>query len=188
MTASTFRLRKDGGHKQSGLRQGERRLARTLPFKLRVIDEYRWLQRRKREGHCCAPIREAAERFGVHKSLVSKWAAQEADIRCTVDRAPAASRLATRYSLHLGGKCRFPLAEAETHTAYRRRRAHGLRVTARFLRVCMRRAIRKLDGEAAATSFRGSNRWLHAGLRAAPPHLPAAEDEREAPSRRVAPR
>ena len=76
--------RKDGGLKRSGLRQGDRRLARTLRFKLQVVDEYRWLQRRKAGGRCDAPIREAAARFGVHKSLVSKWAAQEAALRRAV--------------------------------------------------------------------------------------------------------
>ena len=76
--------RKDGGLKRSGLRQGDRRVGRTLRFKLQVVDEYRWLQRRKAEGECDAPVREAAARFGVHKSLVSKWAAQEAALRRAV--------------------------------------------------------------------------------------------------------
>ena len=78
--------RKDGGLKRSGLRQGDRRIGRTLRFKLQVVDEYRWLQRRKAEGECDAPVREAAARFGVHKSLVSKWAAQEAALRRAVER------------------------------------------------------------------------------------------------------
>ena len=67
-----------------GLRQGDRRVGRTLRFKLQVVDEYRWLQRRKAEGECDAPVREAAARFGVHKSLVSKWAAQEVALRRAV--------------------------------------------------------------------------------------------------------
>ena len=54
-----------------GLRQGDRRVGRTLRFKLQVVDEYRWLRRRKAEGRCDAPLREAAARFGVHKSLAS---------------------------------------------------------------------------------------------------------------------
>ena len=57
------------------------RIRHTLRFKLQVVDEYRWLQKQKAQGRCCAPIREVAERFGVHKSLVSKWAADEARIR-----------------------------------------------------------------------------------------------------------
>ena len=78
------RRRKDGGFKRSGLREGDRRVGRTLRFKLQVVDEYRWLQRRKAEGRCDAPVREAATRFGVHKSLVSKWAAMEAALRRVV--------------------------------------------------------------------------------------------------------
>ena len=69
-----------------GLRQGDRRVGRTLRFKLQVVDEYRWLRRRKAEGRCDAPLREAAARFGVHKSLVCKWAAQEAALRRAVER------------------------------------------------------------------------------------------------------
>ena len=33
--------RRGGGHKRSGLRDGDRRVARTLRFKLQVVDEYR---------------------------------------------------------------------------------------------------------------------------------------------------
>ena len=235
--------RKDGGLKRGGLRQGDRRLARTLRFKLQVVDEYRWLRRRKAEGRCDAPMREAAARFGVHKSLVSKWAAQEAALRRAVacdgeaasrsrstppvaspqasappaasapsastdaelpvppqrpERASAAPspllstpspqpsppvrlrrppsypsgppgslglssarRAATeRLSRHPCSECHFPHAEAEAHQVYRRRRARGLRVTARTLRVCMRRAIRKHHGATAASAFRASDRWL----------------------------
>ena len=65
-----------------------------------------------------------------------------------------------RLSLHPGGKCRFPRAETEAHRVYLRRRGRGLRVTARVLRVCMRRAIRKHYGEVAATGFRASDRWV----------------------------
>ena len=48
---------------------------------------------------------------------------------------------------------------------YQRRRDRGLRVTARTLRVCMRRAIRKHHGAAAAAAFRASDRWLQAFAR-----------------------
>ena len=48
---------------------------------------------------------------------------------------------------------------------YRRRRERGLRVTARCLRVCMRRAIRKHHGAEAAAAFRASDRWLQAFAR-----------------------
>ena len=217
--------RKDGGLKRSGLRQGDRRVGRTLRFKLQVVDEYRWLQRRKAEGECGAPVRETAARFGVHKSLVCKWAAQEAALRRAVacdamavprspstpspaspppspaspqaspppaTAAPSSSTdsepppsspppipspptrpscpsvrraAAERSSLHPGSKCRFPRAEAEAHQVYRRRRERGLRVTARTLRVCMRRAIRKHHGAEAAAAFRASDRWLQAFAR-----------------------
>ena len=71
------KLRKDGIPKRSGLREGDRRVGRALSLKLQVVDEYRLRQRQKAGGHCCAPLQETATQFNVHKSLVSKWAAQE---------------------------------------------------------------------------------------------------------------
>jgi len=46
------KLRKDGIPKRSGLREGDRRVARTLAFKLQVVDEFRRLQQRKEAGQC----------------------------------------------------------------------------------------------------------------------------------------
>ena len=57
------KLRKDGTPKRSGLCEGDRRVARTLQFKLQVVEEYRSLQQGKAEGRCRAPIREHAGRL-----------------------------------------------------------------------------------------------------------------------------
>ena len=46
------KLRKDGTPKRSGLCEGDRRVARTLQFKLQVVEEYRSLQQGKAEGRC----------------------------------------------------------------------------------------------------------------------------------------
>ena len=72
---------------------------------------------------------------------------------------------AARFSLHSGSKCRFPLAEADTYAVCKEHRTNGLRVTARFLRVAMRRSILEHYGEVAAASFRASHRWLQAFAR-----------------------
>ena len=154
------KLRKNGIPKRSGLQEGDRRASRALSLKLQVIDEYRMRQRQKVNGQCCAPLDETAKKFNVHKSLVSKWAAKEEELRCVVAQASA-----TRFSLHPGSKCRFPLAEADTHAVYEKRRANGMRVTARFLRVAMRRSILDRHGEEVASSFRASHRWLQAFAR-----------------------
>ena len=106
------KLRKDGIPKHSGLREGDRRVGRALSLKLQVVDEYRLRQRQKAGGHCCAPLQETATQFNVHKSLVSKWAAQEDELRRVLTQTSA-----VRFSLHPGSKCRFPLAEADTYTA-----------------------------------------------------------------------
>ena len=120
------KLRKDGTPKRSGLCEGDRRVARTLQFKLQVVEEYRSLQQGKAEGRCRAPIFEAAERFGIHASLVSKWAAKEDELRSAIVTKASSARL----TLHPGSKCRFPLrlAEAEVYTVYQRQRAQGQRV------------------------------------------------------------
>jgi hypothetical protein len=154
------KLRKDGIPKHSGLREGDRRVGRALSLKLQVVDEYRLRQRQKAGGHCCAPLQETATQFNVHKSLVSKWAAQEDELRRVLTQTSA-----VRFSLHPGSKCRFPLAEADTYTACKEHRTNGLRVTARFLRVAMRRSILEHYGEVAAASFRASHRWLQAFAR-----------------------
>jgi len=154
------KLRKDGIPKHSGLREGDRRVGRALSLKLQVVDEYRLRQRQKAGGHCCAPLLETAKQFNVHKSLVSKWAAREDELRRVVTQTGAA-----RFSLHLGSKCRFPLAEADTYAVCKEHRTNGLRVTARFLRVAMRRSILEHYGEVAAASFRASHRWLQAFAR-----------------------
>ena len=154
------KLRKVGIPKHSGLREGDRRVGRALSLKLQVVDEYRLRQRQKAGGHCCAPLRETATQFNVHKSLVSKWAAQEDELRRVLTQTSA-----VRFSLHPGSKCRFPLAEADTYTACKEHRTNGLRVTARFLRVAMRRSILEHHGEVAAASFRASHRWLQAFAR-----------------------
>ena len=154
------KLRIDGIPKRSGLREGDRRVGRALSLKLQVIDEYRLRQRQKAGGHCCAPLQETATQFNVHKSLVSKWAAQEDELRRVLTQTSA-----VRFSLHPGSKCRFPLAEADTYTACKEHRTNGLRVTARFLRVAMRRSILEHYGEVAAASFRASHRWLQAFAR-----------------------
>ena len=155
------KLRKDGTPKRSGLCEGDRRVARTLQFKLQVVEEYRSLQQGKAEGRCRAPIFEAAERFGIHASLVSKWAAKEDELRSAIVTKASSARL----TLHPGSKCRFPLAEAEVYAVYQRQRAQGQRVTARVLRAVMRRSVNECHGQEAAASFRASHRWLQAFTR-----------------------
>ena len=63
-------------------------MGRALSLKLQVVDEYRLRQRQKADGQCCGPLDETAKKFKastiVHKSLVSKWAAKEDELRCTV--------------------------------------------------------------------------------------------------------
>ena len=96
------KLRKDGIPKRSGLREGDRRVARTLAFKLQVVDEFRRLQQRKEAGQCTSPLQAVARRFGVNKSLVSKWAAGETRIRSAATQANRSRLLG--FTRVLGGR------------------------------------------------------------------------------------
>ena len=80
----------------------ESTVGRALSLKLQVVDEYRLRQRQKAGGHCFAPLQETATQFNVHKSLVSKWAAQEDELRRVLTQTSA-----VRFSLHPCSNCRF---------------------------------------------------------------------------------
>ena len=98
-------------------------MGRALSLKLQVVDEYRLRQRQKANGHCDAPLQETAKQFNVHKSLVSKWAAQEDELRLVATQTSA-----VRFSLHPGSKCRFPLAEADTYALCKEHLTKGMHV------------------------------------------------------------
>ena len=116
------KLRKDGTPKRSGLQEGDRRMGRAPSLKLQVVDEYRLRQRQKADGQCCAPLDETAKKFNVHKSLVSKWAAKEDELRCTVARQVHHAR----HSIQV--------ANAASHLP---RRIHSQCVRSIALRVCV---------------------------------------------------
>ena len=68
------KLRKDGIPKRSGLSEGDRRVARTLAFKLQVVDEFRRLQQRKEAGQCaskCSGRNENSKRSNPSKQVAS---------------------------------------------------------------------------------------------------------------------
>ena len=69
------KLRKDGGFKQSGLREGDKKTARTLYFKYEVAKYYHQMQKQKERGLCARPLEETCEHFGagITPGQVSTW-------------------------------------------------------------------------------------------------------------------
>ena len=184
--AKVPKLRKDGGIKQSGLREGEKKgIAHTLYFKLEVVRTLRKFQSLEKRGLTPRGWRgagiETSEAYrGVHPSLVSKWGKAEDELHESllhenrVDRkqknrtgtmATFQSRGARRTTLHRGRAPPFAAVEVETHKHYRDRRKRGERVSGQWLRVTMKRLVRKLCGDAAADSFKASKWWLRSFAR-----------------------
>jgi hypothetical protein len=174
------KLRKDGGFKQSGQKEGDTRTARTIYFKYEVVMYYRKMQWMKEQGLCPNPGDETVERFGtgITNGMVSAWAKQEDKLRAALlhgnmvhgrgskrdarDKlVPFTSRAARRCTLNSTGQGRrFAAAEAEVHATFREKRAKGLPVTAHFLRITMKKKVKEHYGSEAAESFKASACWL----------------------------
>ena len=74
------KLREDGGYKQTGLRDGDRRgNAYTIFFKHEVVKHLRHLQTQQKKGLCGFPNDDTAEYFKLTKGVVSKWQKKEAE-------------------------------------------------------------------------------------------------------------
>lgn len=71
------------------------------------------------------------------------------------------SAAARRYTLHGGARRKFAAAEAELHKLYKEKRAKGLRVSSHFLRLNMKKTVRRIyDGDTPAAQFKTSKHWL----------------------------
>ena len=172
------KLRADGGFKQSGLKQGDKRgKAYTLLFKLEVIQAYRQRQTLGEAGVTDAPQLDIAERYTIAQSCVSKWAKDEDKVREALrhgnvvlgrgknvkhaDKVVGFQHRAARLmTLHKGRKRQYASAEVEVFGEYKAKRAKGLRITAKILRALMKRTVRKHYGDMAADSFKASRHWL----------------------------
>jgi hypothetical protein len=170
------KLRKDGKPKQSGQREGELRTPRTLYFKLEVVKTFRHFERLKVLSLCSYPNQSTC---GVYKTIlpsdVTKYVAMEEQLRNELthehrvkqkhkDRlgkmATFRSRGARRVSLHRGDEPAFAAAREELHRMYREKRARGERVTGPWLRISMKRLVRKYYGDDAADGFKATKGWL----------------------------
>ena len=169
-------LRKDGQAKQS--RGNAKRTPRTIFFKYEVAQYYRRMKKLKSQGLCDAPGDATVERFGsgITNGQVSTWAKSEDQLREALlhrnvvkgrgKRAeseklvPFTSRAARRCMLRTRTIRPFAAAEAEVHAIYREKRDKGLPTTGHYLRVTMKKTLRKHYGSDAADSFKASRCWL----------------------------
>lgn len=157
--------KKDGsGFKLSGLTEGAKKgSSRTLYFKYEVVQHLRRMQALMRDGLCDHPNMVTALHFHVDKSLVTKWAKVETQLREALlhgkqvkhSGAKAAfkeniicfrSRAARRFTLHGGPKLKYAAAAAELYAGYKERRAKGSRVGSTWLRMQMKLLVRQQYG------------------------------------------
>ena len=97
--AKAPKLRADGGIKQSGLRQGEKKgMKHSLYFKLEVVRTLRRLQSLEKRwekapsGWRGAGIETSEIHKGVHPSLVSKWGGKEDELHMALQHENRVSR------------------------------------------------------------------------------------------------
>ena len=57
-----------------------------------------------------------------------------------------------------GGK--YEAAELELHSEYKKRRANGLKVNARWLKINMKRILSRTCGREVESNFKASNHWV----------------------------
>ena len=185
--AKAPKLRADGGIKQSGLRQGEKKgMKHSLYFKLEVVRTLRRLQSLEKRwekapsGWRGAGIETSEIHKGVHPSLVSKWGGKEDELHMALQHenrvsrkqkhrtgtmATFQSRGARRTTLHRGRAPPFAAVEVELHKRYRDKRTRGERVTGQWLRVSMKRLVREFAGADVADGFKASKWWLRSFAR-----------------------
>ena len=166
----------DGMPKQTGLRVGDKRVPRTLYYKLEIVKTLRRFEQLKKLGLCQHPNQATTEVWpGVLKGDVTKYRDAEEQLRKALTHehhvsrkhknrmgtmATFTSRAARRVSLHPGRTVPFAAAEAETHAGYRAKRIRGERVPGQWLRVTMKRNVREFYGDDAAAGFKASKLWL----------------------------
>ena len=181
-SGTSQKLRKDGRPKQSGLREGDRRVPHTIYLKYQVALQYENFLGMKKAGTCSDPLQRTSDLFnGLSLSNIWKWHKQMDQLRDALLHEKSgvqkkrnrtglivgtSSRAARKQTLHPGRGAIFPLAEHELYQTYKTRREKGLRVTERWLVITMRKNVRRYYGDDMADAFRGSYGWV---WRRAPP-------------------
>ena len=166
----------DGRPKQTGLRPGDKRVPRTLYYKLEIVKTLRRFEQLQKLGLCPYPNQATTDAWpGVLKGDVTKYGKAEAELRKALTHehhvarkqknrqgtmAAFKSRAARQVSLHPGRTVPFAAAETELHAGYRAKRRGGERVSGQWLRISMKRLVREFYGDDAADGFKASKLWL----------------------------
>ena len=95
--------------------------------------------------------------FNISQSLVSKWGAKEGQLEEALKKAGAARKRISCIVKPRPGK--YPLLEKQLYTDIRTKRATGLRVTTKWIRIHMKKLISKEHGDAAAKDWKFTFSW-----------------------------
>ena len=133
------------------------RTAYKLKFKLRVVNKLRRMQELKRLKELDSPQQTAADVFNISQSLVSKWGAKEREWEEALKKGGAARKRIGCIVKQRPGK--YLLLEKQLYTDIRTKRAKGLRVTTKWIRIHMKKLISKEHGDDAAKDWKSTLSW-----------------------------
>ena len=142
-------------------RQGNKgmpvRTVYKLKFKLRVVNKLRRMEELKRLKELDSPQQTVADVFNISQSLVSKWGAKERQLEEALKKGGAARKRISCIVKQRPGK--YPLLEKQLYTDIRTKRAKGLRVTTKWIRIHMKKLISKEHGDDAAKDWKSTLSW-----------------------------
>ena len=133
------------------------RTAYKLKFKLRVVNKLRRMEELKRLKELDSPQQTVADVFNISQSLVSKWGAKERQLEEALKKVGAAKK---RISCIVKPRPRkYPLLEKQLYTDIHTKRAKGLRVATKSIRIHMKKLISKEHGDDAAKDWKSTLSW-----------------------------
>ena len=156
---------KSEDHVKKTKRQSKRS-SYTLYFKLKVLKDLENIAEDKaiKDKH-----KYIAEKYKIGKSMVWKWKKQKNELSAEAEKlqtkrsrmgTDSASTARTRRLLRKYRSKLYPLAEQTIVSEFRKQRAVGMKVSGRWFKIKMKKAVREFYGNEAADKFKGSNNWL----------------------------
>ena len=118
-----------------------------LKFKLRVVNKLHSMEELKRLKELDSPKQTVADAFNISQSLVSKWGAKERELEEALQKGGAARKQISCIVKQRRGK--YPLLETHQYTDIRTKKAQGLRVTAKRIRIHVKKPISTEHGDDA---------------------------------------
>ena len=106
-----------------------------------------------------SPQQTVADVFDISQSLVSKWGAKERQLEEALKKGGAARKRISWVVKPRPGK--YPLLEKQLYTDIRTKRAKGLRVTTKWIRIQIKKLISKEHGDDAAKDWKSTLSWRY---------------------------